>query len=117
MNFKEYCEYNKEKDQELKNIKKHIINYISRFVNEQVISVGNPDIVSLKDIDIKLDCCRQNKLIHVEILLERNIHKSLINPKYFKPDNVKNYLREFEINIKEVISSIRKNHASSSPSL
>jgi hypothetical protein len=120
MNFKDYCKTSSvERDRILSEIKKYVYQHIIKFVREQVISVGNSEVVSfenmkLNEIIIGAHCCKVGSLIHVEAYVGNNIHESLINPKYFKPDNTKNYLREFEINVKDIISEIRKNHSSSS---
>jgi len=119
MNFKEYCELScEDRERILKNIKGCVHQHVQKFIKEQVISVGNSDVVSfdgkmLNKAAVGDYCEKRGSLVHVEICVGRNIHESLINPKYFKPENVKNYLREFELNVKDLISEIRKNHSSS----
>ena len=120
MNFKEYCDLSYEdKEKILLDVRKCVYRHVQKFIKEQVVSVGNSKIVSFDGVNLNNTrignyCFKAGSLIKVEVYVGNNIHESLVNPKYFKSENVKNYLREFEIDVKDMISEIRKNYSSSS---
>lgn len=101
-------------------IESSIKNYLAFLLKQQTVSIGKPDkIIYVENslnvyndkhniMELNLLSFIKNGQVCVEIYLNGVLYECNINPKFFHKHNIKNYLKEIEIEIKNKFNSIRK---------
>lgn len=119
MKFSEYYKYFNDTDEVIENIRKCAEKYIKNIMIEQTVSIGNSSNITF-DKKRLLVCSKDEKLqvsvnsykigtcLCLEVYTNNIRHIVSINPLYFKKENIKNYLRDCEIDIKNQFRKIRK---------
>jgi len=119
MKFSEYYKYFNDENKIVSIIHECAKSYIRNIMLEQTISIGKPKLVIFnesdllvhsdkKQLQVEIDSYKFGTSLYLEIVVNDSIHEISINPLYFKKENIKNYLRECEINIKNEFLEIRK---------
>jgi len=119
MKFSEYYRYFGDENKIAENIRRCAEEYIRKIMIEQTISIGKPSKVKLEESDLFV--CSESKELQVEVSSYKigtsfcleisandGLYKIFINPLYFQKDNIKSYLRECEIDVKNIFLEIRK---------
>lgn len=119
MKFSEYYKYFENESEIIENIKVCAQKYIKKIMMEQTISIGKPSVVRFdennllvhsdkKKLQIGISSYKLGTSLYLEIFVNNRLHRVSINPVYFKEENIQNYLRECEIDIKNNFYKIRK---------
>ena len=119
MKFTEYYKYFKNEDARIEDVKNCAEEYIRTVMIEQTVSIGQPSKVKLNDdillvtseennLQVEIDSYKHGTSLYLEISVNDNLHRVSINPLYFEKENIKNYIRECELDIKDKFSIIRQ---------
>lgn len=119
MKFSEYYKYFENESEIIENIKVCARKYIKKIMMEQTVSIGKPSVVRFdeshllvhsdkKRLQVEVSSYKLGTSLYLEIFVNNRLHRVSINPIYFKEENIKNYLRECEIDIKNNFYKIRK---------
>jgi hypothetical protein len=130
MRFKQFVKYQEGQYHPLNRIRKHISEnvskYIKRIIEEQIQSIGKQDLFGLYEndnlicseihgsdqklmIEINSFCKINDKdFVYIDIKINDQDESLKIDPKFFRKDKIKNYLRKQESDIKEVFRDFRK---------
>jgi len=119
MKFSEYYKFFDNENEIAENIQKCAKKYIKKIMMEQTISIGKPSIVTFdeegllvnsekKQLQVEVSSYKLGTFLCLEIVVNDGLHRVSISPLYFKEDNIQNYLRECEIDIKNQFYKIRQ---------
>lgn len=118
MKFSEFCQYEK-KDPDLERICRSADRHVKRFIQKQIVSIGDPKRVRFdeltktvvspdREIRLRIAGERVGDKIKIRTLIDGESQVAEINPEYFKSENIRAYLREFEIQAGQIFREIRK---------
>lgn len=119
MKFSEYYKYFDNESEIIESIQKCAEKYIKRIMAEQTVSIGKPSIVKFyensllvdsekKKLQVYMNSYKLGTSLYLEIIVNDRLHSISISPLYFKKENIQNYLRECEIDIKNQFLEIRR---------
>ena len=119
MKFSEYYKYFDDENVIINNIRECAEKYVKKIMMEQTVSIGKPSVVKFdknnllveseeKNLQVEINTYKLGTSLYLDIFVNDGLHRISISPLYFKEENIKNYLRECEIDIKNNFYKIRK---------
>ena len=119
MKCSEYNKYFNDESKVIEDIQECAETHIRKIMTEQTISIGKPSVVKFdenklfvysekRSLQVEINSYKLGTSLQIEVFVNDGLHRISISPLYFKKENIKNYLRECELDIKNQFSKIRR---------